>query len=258
MMRFAAVALLVAGLAVPAWAQRGGGHGGGFAGHSAGAFRGGGFAAPHFSRGFTASRSYGFASDPRYVRPFAAYPNSGYRSGFRAPYRGSQYGYDRYRRPGYGVPFYGYGYAYLPYYPDWIGLGPLGCYPDVTIYNDDAGPDCGDEPADAGPPAYQEYYPEGSPEYETPPPPADEPPAYAPPAQTPRPSQLPATEVATTIVFKDGRPAEQIHNYALTQTTLYVLDENHQDIPLDQLDLAATENVNRAAGVEFKVPQTVQ
>lgn len=254
MTRLAAVALLVIGLAGPAWAQRGGGHaGGGFGGHSAGAFHSGGFAAPHFSQGFTGSRSYGFGNDPRYARPFTGYRYPG--SGFRPAYPG--YGYNRLGRRGYWAPYSYYGYSSLLYYPDWIGLGPLGCYPDVSVYNDDDGPDCGDQQVNAGQPAFQEYNEDGAPGSEIPPPPADEPPAYEPPATT-RPSEIPTNEVATTIVFKDGRASEQIHNYALTQTTLYVLDENHRDIPLDQLDLAATESVNRAAGIEFQVPQTVQ
>jgi hypothetical protein len=40
----------------------------------------------------------------------------------------------------------------------------------------------------------------------------------------------------------------------LTRTTLFVLDQRHQDIPLDQLDLAATAKVNHDAGVDFHLP----
>ncbi len=57
-----------------------------------------------------------------------------------------------------------------------------------------------------------------------------------------------------TLVFKDGRPRETIHNYALTRTTLYVADARHQEIPVAALDMAATERVNRAAGVSFELP----
>jgi hypothetical protein len=57
-----------------------------------------------------------------------------------------------------------------------------------------------------------------------------------------------------TLVFKDGRPAEQIHNYMLTRTTLYVQDERRREIPVDELDLAATVKANKAAGVDFQVP----
>jgi hypothetical protein len=64
----------------------------------------------------------------------------------------------------------------------------------------------------------------------------------------------PASQDAVTLVFADGRPDEQIHNYMLTRTTLFVLDQRRQDIPIDQLDLAATAKVNRDAGVDFHLP----
>jgi hypothetical protein len=61
---------------------------------------------------------------------------------------------------------------------------------------------------------------------------------------------------AVTLVFKDGRAPEKIHNYALTRTTLYVTDARRREIPVAALDLAATEKVNRAAGVNFQLPVT--
>jgi hypothetical protein len=36
---------------------------------------------------------------------------------------------------------------------------------------------------------------------------------------------------------------------------LYVRDQHHRDIPLDQLDLDATEKVNHKAGVDFQLPE---
>jgi len=71
-------------------------------------------------------------------------------------------------------------------------------------------------------------------------------------------SPEPDAESAVTLVFKDGRPAEQIHNYMLTRTTLYVRDERHREIPVDELDLAATAKANREAGVDFEVPAGVR
>ena len=56
-------------------------------------------------------------------------------------------------------------------------------------------------------------------------------------------------------MFKDGRPSEQIHNYALTRTTLYVPGRRIREIPLEQIDLAATAKVNHEAGVAFQLPQ---
>jgi hypothetical protein len=71
-------------------------------------------------------------------------------------------------------------------------------------------------------------------------------PSYAPPS----------SEDAVTLIFKDGRASEQIHNYVLTPTILYAGDIAHrQVIPLDQLDIPATEKVNQDNGVDFHVPQ---
>jgi hypothetical protein len=36
---------------------------------------------------------------------------------------------------------------------------------------------------------------------------------------------------------------------------LYVRDQHHRDIPLDQLDFNATEKVNHTAGVDFQLPE---
>ena len=58
-----------------------------------------------------------------------------------------------------------------------------------------------------------------------------------------------------TLLFKDGRPSQQVQNYALTRTTLYVLDGlRRRDIPLEELDLPGTEQANREAGIDFAVP----
>lgn len=54
-----------------------------------------------------------------------------------------------------------------------------------------------------------------------------------------------------TLVYNDGRPREQVYNYILTPNTLYVLDHVHREVPVDDLDLDATERVNREAGVSF-------
>lgn len=69
-------------------------------------------------------------------------------------------------------------------------------------------------------------------------------------------SSVPENEEAVTLIFKDGRPSEQIHNYAMTATMLYVLDTPHRNIPLDQLNLPATTKLNDDAGVNFQLPQT--
>jgi hypothetical protein len=57
-----------------------------------------------------------------------------------------------------------------------------------------------------------------------------------------------------TLIFKDGRSPEQIQNYMLTRTTLYVQETRLREIPVDQLDLPATQKVNKDAGVDFQLP----
>lgn len=56
------------------------------------------------------------------------------------------------------------------------------------------------------------------------------------------------------MIFKDGRPPEKIHNYMLTANTLTVLDEQYQQIPVNQIDVTATDAANRAQGLHFQVP----
>jgi hypothetical protein len=59
----------------------------------------------------------------------------------------------------------------------------------------------------------------------------------------------------TTLIFKDGRTPVQVHNYALTASTLYALDgDSRQEIPLSLLDVPATVEANRKAGVDFALP----
>jgi hypothetical protein len=64
----------------------------------------------------------------------------------------------------------------------------------------------------------------------------------------------PDSEEMVTLIFKDGRPPEKIYNYLLTRTTLFVRDQGHREIPIDQLDLVATAKVNHEAGVDFQIP----
>ncbi len=71
---------------------------------------------------------------------------------------------------------------------------------------------------------------------------------YRPPYQSPH-SQQPVT-----LMFNDGRPPMRIHNYMVTPTTLYILDKDRAEIPLAQLDVTATERINREAGVDVHFP----
>jgi hypothetical protein len=231
MKRLAAVVLVVAGVMVPACAQRGGSHGG-FSGHGAAVSRGG-LTGPVSGRfaGSTGSGGSHFVSRP------GGYP--GYTAGvsrYRPPYTGSW----RYRRP-YENP-YRSGIRYV--YPGWAGAYLAGYPYDIGYDNSQAPQDNGSEgyaaqpdeqgPLDANYPPYPAY--------------------QAPPAQ-----QVPSSaenEDAVTLVFKDGRAPEQIRNYVLTSKTLYVGDLHRREIPIDDLDLTATAKVNHDAGVDFHLPNS--
>jgi redox-sensitive bicupin YhaK (pirin superfamily) len=100
----------------------------------------------------------------------------------------------------------------------------------------------------------QNASPEGYDEQEPPPPYPSYPSYPQPSAAAQAPAIPPANEEAVTVIFKDGRPAEQIRNFILTPGTLYVGGEHRREISVDQIDLVATARVNREAGVEFQLP----
>jgi hypothetical protein len=227
MKRLPAFALLVAGLTLPIYAQRSASRGG-FSGHAAPSFRG----------GFSASTPRSFTSPPRYMgsRPSSMVP--GLRRNGPANYvaRPAHSAVSPYRRP-YLRPYHARIPFVDPVWTGWIGPGFLG-YPDTTGYGDSTAPPNYAEPYESQPPdvsqpATSNLYPES--------------------VEPSPPSSALESEEAVTLVFKDGRPPEQIHNYVLTRTTLYVRDQHHRDIPLDQLDLAATQRLNHDAGVDFQL-----
>lgn len=254
MRRLIAVAVVVAAASFPVSAQRGGGsrggsgsrgggfasHGGGFVGHSTPAFRSGAAPAGHSSY-ISSSRlgvnpTAGVSVNPRLTTP-GINVSDYHRRPIYYP------GGDRYRRP--YVPAYGVG---LPYAYGTTWLGPDCFYlTDCDYYDDSAYAAQGIAPEP--PPEYpsdQQYAPpieqaEAAPSG-----------AYRPAYQTPQPE--PQAEAAVTLVFKDGRANEEIHNYLLTRTMLYVQDEHRHAIPVTDLDLAATTKINRDAGVDFQLP----
>jgi hypothetical protein len=163
-------------------------------------------------------------------------------------------------RPVYGG---GYVYPYYPYYPGFYA-GPIFTgYADPWLFGPDTYGDSGgygdygandpapyrDYGAQPSQPYPQEYY-EGEP--------AAAGQAFdrgsTPGAQNDVSGTAALTSSAVTVIFNDGRPPEQIHNYLLTANSLTVLDSQYRQIPLTQIDVAATEQANRAAGVNFHVP----
>jgi hypothetical protein len=109
------------------------------------------------------------------------------------------------------------------------------------------------------PPSPPPYWPPSPPPYwwyTVPPPPVAGPWGSASPADaapTRPPYTGPGARQPVTLIFHDGRPPQQTYNYMLTPTTLYVLDGEHQTIPLYELDLAAMSNANRQAAIDFGV-----
>ena len=260
--RLIAVALAFAAPVLPAYAQRGGGgrgNSGGFAAHSSGFAS---HSAPTSHAGFSSVGRTSFMGTPqagsRYTSARPYQQTVGRVPGVGAPVRRPGDNRQYFHRRPY-APVYGVG---VPYSVGWIGPGYYDDYFDPAYYDDsvyappaplaDYAP-AGSSPAD-DPPA---YYPGG---YG--PPPVDQaeaaPAAFRPPYQRPAPE--PEPEAAVTLIFKDGRPTEQIHNYMLTRTTLYVQEQNQgqaqrlREVPLDQLDLSAMDKVNRQAGVDFQPP----
>jgi len=69
------------------------------------------------------------------------------------------------------------------------------------------------------------------------------------------PSRQESVRQSTTLVFKD-RHREEVQNYAVVGGTLWILDERKASkVPLDDLDLDATAQVNNERGVDFDVPR---
>lgn len=235
MRHLAAAALVVAWIAIPVCAQRTSSHGGfsshgSSSGHPAPAFHGSSRApAPNRqagARGYSAGRPSAVPRAFNGTGGFSARsPYTGswrYRRPYRSPYQtGLSYAYPAYGFPGFGAP------GYLAY-PDALGDD------DSSAPQNSAQPGNDQQPDDQGPPPW----PYGSSQ-------------PAPSSVQPPPA---AGEDAVTLIFKDGRPPEQIHNYILTRDTLYVGDKHHANIPVDQLDLNATVKVNQDAGVDFHLP----
>jgi hypothetical protein len=241
-----AVVLLVAGAALPASAQRGGsrgasiGHSGGFAVHSGGVAV---HSAPPSRGTFSSVGRAPYMASPQ-VR-YGGMPNN-LRLPARSPFaidsrrRPIRPIYDRNRR----TYFSPYGAAYVYAYPGYLGSDYLS-YPDYGPY-DNSTYVASEQPA-AYPPNESEA------------PPADQfnttpSNAYRPAYVSPQPAQEPEVGTPVTLIYKDGRPPEQIQNYILTRTTLYVQESHLREIPVDQLDLAATQQVNKAAGLDFQLP----
>jgi hypothetical protein len=74
-----------------------------------------------------------------------------------------------------------------------------------------------------------------------------------PPAETAEPLQV-TPQPKTTLVYKDGHKG-QVQNYAIIGDSLIDLSDGRtKKIPLDNLDLTATQKINDDDGIDFRVP----
>jgi hypothetical protein len=78
---------------------------------------------------------------------------------------------------------------------------------------------------------------------------------YRPYYGAPHPVSSQTVEPVVTLVFKDHRPNQQIHNYLINGDTITVWDQHPHEIALDQLDIAATEKINHDAGTDLFLPE---
>jgi hypothetical protein len=278
-------ALLASALAFApaALGQRGAGMGMGHPGHFSGhaGIQGGHPMGGAYSRGFngfsSGYRAYPLTGVPRMVSPAPAHAlNPGYRIptltnggslGVQAygwnqargrrgheGYRGHDRDRDRrYRSPYRG--FGGYGYGYPGYVNSWSVL------PWDLSTSDWGGSDYS---GDDGNLAAQQVSPESQQQAETyePSPESAYRPAYEGALSVPPPppdvvAAPVAPEPELTLIFRDGH-REAIHNYVLTRDTVVVLDQaasgRQQRISLADIDLAATQQSARAAGLDFTPP----
>ncbi len=276
MRRLVVITALALFLAIPLWAQRGGGHAGGFGGggHMGGFGGRAGFSGGHRG-GFTARSGAAIGGSPLHggMRSGSLRSFSNSRSGFshrpflHDGFRGHFGGRDRFRRfgfrnncfgggCGFGFPWWGYGY-YDPFWWDWS--------------NDDASFDADynnnlalanemnrqsleqqremwrQEQEDGDQDAYAPYSSRSRP---------------APSRSSDRPvvndPQAAPIIPPTVLVFRDQH-REEIRNYAIVGQTLWnFAAQRTVKIPLATLDLPATVQANDDRGVTFRVPSLTE
>jgi hypothetical protein len=201
------------------------------------------------------ARPSGLPSGPMALRPGVRYPSVPIHDGSHPPSTATgpshrpddgRHGAD-YRNH---TPYIYTGYTWLNPY----GYGFPVAYGGLPYAGQDdagGGPQLGPQQADYGEQPPADHAPE---------PPAPQMadnalPSFRPAYEGPAVDAPVSPQPATTLIFKDGRPAVQIHNYALTANTLYALDgDSRQEIPLSLLNVQATVDANRAAGVDFALP----
>jgi hypothetical protein len=205
---------------------------------------------------FTLPRNNGFINGRPAYRSGSARPDRAFhRRGDGDRFRQRRRDFENWRANVYPV-WLGYGYPYTldPGFVDWGDNGDATADNSAAAYPEPASPDPDYPNADQGtpPPAYPLSYPGEIP---------GEVPGEAENGAHRRQytgagsNSPPASGEPLTLIFKDGRDPVKIANYMMTATVLTDLDPQHYEkIPLDQIDVAATQRANTAAGVDFQVP----
>jgi hypothetical protein len=263
MRRLVAIAAFALLLAVPLWAQRGGGHGGG--GHSGG-FSGGhaGFSGGHVGGGGHAFG--GMHSGSGVARGFSHGPSVGQRGfsgrqfsnrSFHQPFlhdgfHGRHF-HNRFRNNcfGAGCGFAGYPWAYNGFYdPYWWGDSGssydddyqqnLATAAEMNRQNLEEQRMLRQEEADGDRDAYSQQ--------------AQAPRAVKPGNTTNDDPPGAAIMPNTVLVYRDQHK-EEVTNYAIVGNTLWNFSPGHtKKIPLSDLDVPATTKANQDIGVTFRVP----
>ncbi len=279
MRRLMAISAFALFLAVPLWAQHGGGHaggghGGGFGGHAGfSGGHGGGFSGGGHGGGFSGGGhvggvhvSSGMRSSPVAGRGFTHGPAYSQRSFSRSPYlhdgfRGDRFRGNRFRDRdgrfhtfgfrnncfGFACRGWSYPWAYGGYYDPWL----WNWWDSDSSYDNDYN----DNLAIANQMNQQSLDEQRMLRQEE----ADgDQDIYARSAPDPRPA-APEAEGApvlpdTVLVFRDQHKQE-VKNYAIVGQTLWNFAPQHtQKIPLSDLDLPATTKANDDRGLTFRVP----
>ena len=257
MRRLTFIAAFALFLAVPLWAQHGGGHGGGGGHASFGGGHSGGFSS-HGS--FSSGRVTGSSGSA--VHSYSRTPSFAQRSYSRGPYLQDGFRGNRFRTYGfrnncygYACRNYGYGYGYpwgLGYYDPflWDWSGDDAAF-DNDYNNNLATADQMNQQSLAQQQMMRQEEADGDQDlYASRVAPRQAPNAAA--SDTQPSSIMPPT----VLVFRDQHQQE-VQNYAIVGHTLWNFAPGRtQKIPLTNLDLAATEKANDDRGVTFRVPAT--
>jgi hypothetical protein len=257
MRRLAAIAAFALFLAVPLWAQHGGGHGGG--GGHAGGFGGHAGGSISHSGSFSGSHANGFSGHAaRSFSPPASTHNFSSRGYSGGPYLHHGGVGVRIGTYGYGNGCYGYlcrgnGYGYYPW--GWGYYDPSWWWDNSS--NDDSSQDVAtaaemnrenleeqrmlrQEQSDGDQDSYSSRYDGPRRPYNGDP-------------QTPEKKGAPIF-ANTVLVFRD-KHEQEVENYAIVGDTLWSFAPQHtQKIALDDLDLAATKKANEDRGMTFSLP----